>query len=288
MSLIVKNLCYTYADDTNFAVHAVNDVSFTAEQGEIIGIVGHTGSGKSSMAQLICGLLPGDGGEIHLGDYQLVGQKKLKAKELAKRVGMVFQYPEYQLFEETVWAELSYGPSNLGWQEQKINEEIGKLMKSLNMADDFLDRNPLQLSGGEKRKVALASVLIMNPQILVLDEPFVGLDCVSKNEFTSMLLQWQKTNNATILCISHDMDQLAVFCRRLLVMNHGRLVLDKPIAEAFAEREILREAGILQPVPKELLLNLHDLGCDVDTMPIDIEGACTAILDYFARGKQHG
>ncbi len=288
MSLIVKNLCYTYADDTDFAVHAVNDVSFTAEQGEIIGIVGHTGSGKSSMAQLICGLLPGDGGEIHLGDYQLVGQKKLKAKELAKRVGMVFQYPEYQLFEETVWAELSYGPSNLGWQEQKINEEIGKLMKSLNMADDFLDRNPLQLSGGEKRKVALASVLIMNPQILVLDEPFVGLDCVSKNEFTSMLLQWQKTNNATILCISHDMDQLAVFCRRLLVMNHGRLVLDKPIAEAFAEREILREAGILQPVPKELLLNLHDLGCDVDTMPIDIEGACTAILDYFARGKQHG
>lgn len=288
MSLIVKNLCYTYADDTDFAVHAVNDVSFTAEQGEIIGIVGHTGSGKSSMAQLICGLLPGDGGEIHLGDYQLVGQKKLKAKELAKRVGMVFQYPEYQLFEETVWAELSYGPSNLGWQEQKINEEIGKLMKSLNMADDFLDRNPLQLSGGEKRKVALASVLIMNPQILILDEPFVGLDCVSKNEFTSMLLQWQKTNNATILCISHDMDQLAVFCRRLLVMNHGRLVLDKPIAEAFAEREILREAGILQPVPKELLLNLHDLGCDVDTMPIDIEGACTAILDYFARGKQHG
>ena len=288
MSLTVKNLCYTYADDTDFAVHAVNDVSFTAEQGEIIGIVGHTGSGKSSMAQLICGLLPGDSGEIHLGDYQLVGQKKLKAKELAKRVGMVFQYPEYQLFEETVWAELSYGPSNLGWQEQKINEEIGKLMKSLNMADDFLDRNPLQLSGGEKRKVALASVLIMNPQILVLDEPFVGLDCVSKNEFTSMLLRWQKDNNATILCISHDMDQLAVFCRRLLVMNHGRLVLDKPIGEAFAEREILREAGILQPVPKELLLNLHDLGCDVNTMPIDIEGACAAILDYLARGKQHG
>ena len=288
MSLIVKNLCYTYADDTDFAVHAVNDVSFTAEQGEIIGIVGHTGSGKSSLAQLICGLLPGDSGEIHLGDYQLVGQKKLKAKELAKRIGMVFQYPEYQLFEETVWAELSYGPSNLGWQEQKINEEIGKLTKSLNMDDGFLDRNPLQLSGGEKRKVALASVLIMNPQILVLDEPFVGLDCVSKNEFTAMLLRWQKENNATILCISHDMDQLAVFCRRLLVMNHGKMVLDKPIVEAFAEREILRESGILQPVPKELLLHLSDCGCKIDTMPINIEGACGAVMDYLAGGKRHG
>ncbi|MGI5825375.1 MAG: ATP-binding cassette domain-containing protein [Bacillota bacterium] len=289
MSLTVKNLCYTYADDTDFAVHAVNDVSFTAADGEVIGIVGHTGSGKSSLAQLICGLLPGDSGEIHLGDYQLVGQKKLKAKELAKRIGMVFQYPEYQLFEETVWAELAYGPTNLGWQEAEINDEIVKLMKSLNMDDEFLDRNPLQLSGGEKRKVALASVLIMNPQILVLDEPFVGLDCVSKNEFTEMLLSWQQTNNATILCISHDMDQLAVFCQRLLVMNHGRLVLDKPIKEAFAEREILKEAGILQPVPKEMLLNMADLGCEIDTLPINITEACKAVLSYLKKaGERHG
>lgn len=289
MSLTVKNLCYTYADDTDFAVHAVNDVSFTVEQGEIVGIVGHTGSGKSSLAQLICGLLPGDSGEIWLGEYQLVGRKKLKARELAKRIGMVFQYPEYQLFEETVWDELAYGPKNLGWTEEKINQEIAKLMKSLDMDDEFLDRNPLQLSGGEKRKVALASVLIMSPKILFLDEPFVGLDCVSKNEFTDILLKWQKENQATILCISHDMDQLAVFCQRLLVMNHGRLVLDKPIKEAFAEREILAEAGILQPVPKELLLKLADLGCEIDTMPIEITEACEAVLAYLERaGEQHG
>jgi energy-coupling factor transport system ATP-binding protein len=289
MSLTVKNLCYTYADDTDFAVHAVNDVSFTVEQGEIVGIVGHTGSGKSSLAQLICGLLPGDSGEIWLGEYQLVGRKKLKARELAKRIGMVFQYPEYQLFEETVWDELAYGPKNLGWVEEKINQEIAKLMKSLDMDDEFLDRNPLQLSGGEKRKVALASVLIMSPKILFLDEPFVGLDCVSKNEFTDILLKWQKENQATILCISHDMDQLAVFCQRLLVMNHGRLVLDKPIKEAFAEREILAEAGILQPVPKELLLKLADLGCEIDTMPIEITEACEAVLAYLERaGEQHG
>lgn len=289
MSLVVKNLCYTYADDTDFAVTAVRDVSFSAEQGEIIGIVGHTGSGKSSLAQLICGLLPGDSGEIYLDDCQLVGQKKLRAKELAKRVGMVFQYPEYQLFEETVWRELSYGPTNLGWSEGKINQEIGKLMKRFDMDDDFLDRNPLQLSGGEKRKVALASVLIMNPRVLVLDEPFVGLDCVTKNDFTELLLDWQKNSAATILCISHDMDQLAAFCRRLLVMNHGRLVLDRPLEEAFAQRELLAEAGILQPTPKELLLRLADCGCDIDTMPVRVPEACQAVLDYLREaGERHG
>lgn len=289
MSLIVKNLCYTYADDTDFAVHAVKDVSFTVEQGEVVGIVGHTGSGKSSLAQLICGLLKGDTGEIHLGDYELVGQKKLKAQELAKRIGMVFQYPEYQLFEESVYKELAYGPTNLGLSENEINERIQALMHRLDMDGDFMTRNPLQLSGGEKRKVALASVLIMNPPILVLDEPFVGLDCVSKNEFTKMLLDWQKENNSTILCISHDMDQLAVFCNRLLVMNGGNLVLDKDIKSAFAEHDIMAEAGILQPVPKELLLKLKDLGCEIDTMPIDIDEACGAILDYLAkRGEQNG
>ena len=289
MSLTVKNLCYTYADDSEFAVHAVNDVSFTVERGEIVGIVGHTGSGKSSLAQLICGLLRGDSGEIDLEGYQLIGPKKLKVDELVKRVGMVFQYPEYQLFEETVRQELSYGPNNLGWPEAEINDKIQQLMHDLDMDDEFLSRNPLQLSGGEKRKVALASVLIMNPPVLVLDEPFVGLDCVSKNEFTKMLLEWQQEHNATILCISHDMDQLAVFCRRLLVMNQGRLVLDKPIREAFAERELLKDAGILQPVPKELLLNLADLGCDIDTMPICIDEACQAVLSYLEkRGENHG
>lgn len=289
MSLVVKNLCYTYADDTDFAVEAVKNVSFSAEQGEIIGIVGHTGSGKSSLAQLICGLLPGDSGEIHLDDYQLVGQKKIRAKDLAQRIGMVFQYPEYQLFEETVWQELSYGPTNLGWPEGKINQAIGKLMKRFDMDDDFLDRNPLQLSGGEKRKVALASVLIMNPRVLVLDEPFVGLDCVTKNDFTELLLDWQKNSDATILCISHDMDQLAVFCRRLLVMNHGRLVLDRPLEEAFARRELLAEAGILQPTPKELLLRLADCGCDIDTMPVRVPEACQAVLDYLSKaGERHG
>lgn len=289
MSLIVKNLCYTYADDTEFAVRAVKDVSFTVEQGETVGIVGHTGSGKSSLAQLICGLLRGDSGEIYLNDYELVAPKKLKAAELAKRIGMVFQYPEYQLFEESVYKELAYGPSNLGFSESEINERIQMLMHQLDMDGDFMTRNPLQLSGGEKRKVALASVLIMNPPVLVLDEPFVGLDCVSKNELTEMLSVWQRGNNSTILCISHDMDQLAVFCKRLLVMNGGSLVLDKDIESAFAENEILSEAGILQPVPKELLLRLESLGCVIDTMPINIEGACCSILDYLARrGEQNG
>ena len=153
MSLTVKNLCYTYADDSEFAVHAVNDVSFTVERGEIVGIVGHTGSGKSSLAQLICGLLRGDSGEIDLEGYQLIGPKKLKVDELVKRVGMVFQYPEYQLFEETVRQELSYGPNNLGWPEAEINDKIQQLMRDLDMDDEFLSRNPLQLSGGEKRKV---------------------------------------------------------------------------------------------------------------------------------------
>ncbi len=282
MALQAEHLHFTYSADTPWAVSAVNDVSFSIDDGEVVGLVGHTGSGKSSLAQLVCGLLQADSGSILLGDLQLVAKKRPKAVELARRVGMVFQYPEYQLFEETVAAEIAYGPGNLGWTEEMVRQRVQRIAARLKMSDSFLARNPMQLSGGEKRKVALASVLVMEPTLLVLDEPFVGLDSVAKNDFTELLLQWQQDNNASILCISHDMDQLALFCRRLLVMDHGSLVLDAPIEQAFDRQEVLKKAGILQPVPKELLLLLHRQDSTVDKMPITIPGASQAIIQWLA------
>ena len=283
MALRLEHVSYTYSADTPWAVTAINDVSFAVEQGEVVGIVGHTGSGKSSLAQLICGLIPADSGQIWLNDLQIVGVKKLKAVELVKRVGMVFQYPEHQLFEETVAAEISYGPTNLGWSPEQVKQGVFDIADMLGMPAEFLSRNPLQLSGGEKRKVTLASVLVMNPKILVLDEPFVGLDSVARQDFIATLLAWQKEHQATILCISHDMDQLAAFCQRLLVMQGGRLILDAPIQQAFAEQEILAKAGILLPVAKQLLLALQQHGWQLNVLPLTPAEAVQEIMAYCRR-----
>ena len=284
--LTVKDLVYTYGADSNQAVQAIDGISFSLTDGELVGLVGHTGSGKSTLAQLLCGLLKADGGEIQLDGLVISDKKQLKAKDLAQRIGMVFQYPEYQLFEETVQAELAYGPGNLGWSQGRIEQNIARIAADFRFDLEFLQRNPLALSGGEKRKVALASVLVMNPKLLILDEPFVGLDCVTKNEFTELLLHWQKQHQATVICISHDMDQLAAVCQRLLVLAHGRLVLDKPIGAAFAETEILAAAGILQPLPRQLLLALSKAGWDIDTAPITVEAAARAVVS--ALGKAGG
>jgi len=190
--LEVKNLCYTYAADSEMAVVAVDRVSFTLNDGEIVGLVGHTGSGKSTLAQLLAGLFPADSGSISLNGLTISDKKRLKAAKLASHIGMVFQYPEYQLFEETVAAELAYGPLNLGWKQAKVDQAVAKVAEQFHFSQEFLARNPLALSGGEKRKVALASVLIMQPQLLLLDEPFVGLDCGTRQEFTELLLAWQQ------------------------------------------------------------------------------------------------
>lgn len=277
MALRLQNVCCRYGGDGPLPVTAVQDINLEIGPGELVGLVGHTGSGKSTLAQLICGLVPADGGEIWLDDLCLTGRKRPKARELAQHVGMVFQYPEHQLFAETVAQELAYGPENLGWPPEKIEAAVRELARRLRLPERLLQTSPYQLSGGEKRKVALASVLIMQPPLLVLDEPFVGLDAVARQEFLQLLLRWQRERQSTIICISHDIDLLASFCQRLLALQAGRLRLDKPIRAAFDEVELLEECGVRLPLARQAVLACRAQGWELTADALTLAEAAAAI-----------
>lgn len=288
MALKMSGVCCTYGENDAWRAAAVRDISLTVERGEIVGIVGHTGSGKSTLAQLVCGLLPADCGEIWLEDLCLTAKKPPRASELIRRAGMVFQYPEHQLFAETVAGEIAYGPENLGWKPDEIQREVRRIAAELGIAEDMLAASPYQLSGGEKRKVALASVLILRPALLVLDEPFVGLDAVARQEFMDMLLKWREENDSTILCISHDIDQLATFCRRLLVLCRGELRLDMPVRQAFSQVELLRECGVELPLARRAVLELAARGWPVATDALTLAEAAAAIKAAAKGGDADG
>ena len=222
------------------------------------------------------GLITADGGEIWLDDICLTERKKPKAAVLVQHVGMVFQYPEHQLFAETVAQELAYGPENLGWPPEKIQQAVQELAGRLGLSGQ-LESSPYQLSGGEKRKVALASVLIMQPPLLLLDEPFVGLDALARQDFLQLLLTWQQANNSTIICISHDIDLLASFCQRLVVLQGGRLRLDKPVREAFNEVELLEQCGVRLPLARQAVLAAQARGWQVPADALTLAEAAQAL-----------
>ena len=284
MALRMSGVSCSYGENDTWRAAAVQDIDLTVERGEIVGIVGHTGSGKSTLAQLICGLLPADSGEIWLEDLCLTAKKPPRASELIRRAGMVFQYPEHQLFAETAADEIAYGPENLGRKPEEIERDVRRIADELGISEAMLAASPYQLSGGEKRKVALASVLILRPTVLVLDEPFVGLDAVARREFIDMLSKWRAENNSTILCISHDIDQLAAFCQRLLVLQQGHLKLDMPVRQAFSQVELLRECGVNLPLARQAVLELAARGWPVATDALTLEEAAAAIRAALPKG----
>lgn len=276
MILRMQGVGCTYGDDLTGLVTAVQNIDLNVEAGETVALVGHTGSGKSTLAQLMAGLLVADEGEIWLGDLCLTGKKLPKATDICRRVGMVFQYPEHQLFAETVREELAYGPENLGWPAEQIEREVAEIAAKMGLAD-LLEAGPYQLSGGEQRKVALASVLIMRPPLLILDEPFVGLDVSARQEFMRLLLAWQAENSAAIICISHDMDCLAEFCKRLVVLRQGQMLLDAPIREGFDRVDLLADCGIYEPLGRQAVRRLRAAGWDIDTSALTVDEAAAAI-----------
>ena len=284
MALRMSGVSCSYGENDAWRAAAVQDIDLTVERGEIVGIVGHTGSGKSTLAQLICGLLPADSGEIWLEDLCLTAKKPPRASELIRRAGMVFQYPEHQLFAETAADEIAYGPENLGRKPEEIERDVRRIADELGISEAMLAASPYQLSGGEKRKVALASVLILRPTVLVLDEPFVGLDAVARREFIDMLSKWRAENNSTILCISHDIDQLAAFCQRLLVLQQGHLKLDMPVRQAFSQVELLRECGVNLPLARRAVLEFAARGGQVATDALTLEEAAAAIRAALPKG----
>ena len=260
--LEVKNLDYIYSVGTPFEHKALDNVSFSVERGEFIGIIGHTGSGKSTLMQQLNGLLKPTSGQVLLDGEDIWSDKKL-TRQARFRVGLVFQYPEYQLFEETVYRDIAFGPKNMGLDEKEVDRRVREAAGFVGLTPEQLEVSPFDLSGGQKRRVAIAGVIAMEPEVLILDEPTAGLDPVGRAEILGNIEAYRRARNATIMMVSHSMEDVARLTDRLLVMNGSKLAMDAAPAQVFSHAEELVQMGLNIPQVTQVFLNLKKLGLDV-------------------------
>lgn len=260
--LEVKNLNYIYSAGTPFEHQALDNVNFSVNRGEFIGIIGHTGSGKSTLMQQLNGLLKPTSGQVLLDGQDIWSDKRL-TRQARFRVGLVFQYPEYQLFEETVYKDIAFGPKNMGLKPEEIDRRVREAAGFVGLTEKQLEVSPFDLSGGQKRRVAIAGVIAMEPEVLILDEPTAGLDPVGRAEILGNIEAYRKAKNATIMMVSHSMEDVARLTDRLLVMNGSKLAMDGTPAEVFTQAEELLEMGLNIPQVTQVFLHLRALGIDV-------------------------
>ena len=260
--LEVKNLNYIYSAGTPFEHKALDNVSFAVNRGEFIGIIGHTGSGKSTLMQQLNGLLKPTSGQVILDGTDIWSDKKL-TRQARFRVGLVFQYPEYQLFEETVYKDIAFGPKNMGLNAEEIDRRVREAAGFVGITEEQLQVSRFDLSGVQKRRVAIAGVIAMEPEVLILDEPTAGLDPVGRAGILKNIEQYRQAKNATIMMVSHSMEDVARLTDRLLVMNGAKLAMDAPPAEVFTHAGELVEMGLSIPQVTEVFLHLQKLGVDV-------------------------
>ena len=261
--LEIKNLTHTYGIGTPFQRSAVENVSFSIEEGEFLGVIGHTGSGKSTLIQHLNGLLRPTSGQILLEGKDIWAEPK-KIRAVRFQVGLVFQYPEYQLFEETVYKDIAYGPSNQGKTGDALNRSVREAARLVGVRDDQLEKSPFELSGGQKRRVALAGVLAMEPKVLVLDEPTAGLDPAGRENLMANIREYHRLKGATIVLVSHSMDEIARNADRILVMKSARILMSGTPSEVFARGEELLSAGLDVPQVTRIAMALHEKGVPVD------------------------
>ena len=260
--LEVKNLNYIYSAGTPFEHKALDNISFSVVPGEFIGIIGHTGSGKSTLMQQLNGLLKPTSGQVLLDGVDIWSDKKL-TRQARFRVGLVFQYPEYQLFEETVYRDIAFGPKNMGLDVKEIDRRVREAAGFVGLTPAQLEVSPFDLSGGQKRRVAIAGVIAMEPEVLILDEPTAGLDPVGRAEILGNIEAYRRARNATIMMVSHSMEDVARLTDRLLVMNGSKLAMDGTPAEVFTHAGELVEMGLNIPQVTQVFLHLQKLGLDV-------------------------
>ncbi len=260
--LEVKNLQHIYSAGTPFEHVALENVSFSAHRGEFVGIIGHTGSGKSTLMQHLNGLLKPTAGQILL-DGQDIWENKAATRTARFRVGLVFQYPEYQLFEETVYKDIAFGPKNMKLSKEEIDRRVREAAGFVGITEQQLEVSPFDLSGGQKRRVAIAGVIAMEPEILILDEPTAGLDPEGREEILRNIESYRQAKNATIMMVSHSMSDVARLAQRLLVMNESRLAMDGTPMEVFAHAQQLMDMGLDIPEVTRLFLRLQQLGLPV-------------------------
>ena len=283
MSIRVENLVHIYDKGMPSEQLALDNISFTAEDGQMVGIIGHTGSGKSTLLQHLNGLLKPDSGEIVIGDTDITGPG-VSMVQIRKKIGLVFQNPEYQLFEETVAKDVAFGPKNLGLSQEEINERVREAIQLVGLDfEEIKDRSPFDLSGGQKRRVAIAGVVAMRPEVLILDEPTAGLDPKAHKDVLDMVEEvHRRTENITIL-VSHNMADIARLCDKIIVIDSGKLVAAGTPYEVFSKKDELRAVGLELPPVTKFTENLRERGVELDSTLLNIDEAADQIAAYLKR-----
>lgn len=284
--LSVHNLIYGYSKGTPFETGALKGVSLDFEQGEIVAVIGHTGSGKSTLLQHLNGLLKSDSGEV-LFEGKDIHSSKETLRNCRFNVGLCFQYPEQQLFESTVYADIAFGPKNMGLSEDEIKNRVYESISYVGLTEDYLEKSPFDLSGGEKRRVAIAGILSMKPKVLILDEPTAGLDPVGKNNLLQLIKDYNQKTGSTIIFVSHNMDDVAVVADRVIVMNKGKVEISGTIEEVYSQGEKLASLGLDVPEITTVFLSLKKAGFDLGETAYTVDGAVKAITEYL-KGENDG
>ena len=287
MSIVIEHLNYVYMQGGPYETKALDDVSLTIHDGEFVGLIGHTGSGKSTLVQHLNGLILPTSGQITVDGMDLA-DKNTDKRAIRRRVGLVFQYPENQLFEETVAKDIAFGPKNLGLDEAEIDRRVRTAMRRVALDYDKLSqRSVFELSGGQMRRVAIAGVLAMEPKTLVLDEPCAGLDPKGREEILGLISDLHRESGATIVMVSHSMDDVAALAERVIVMNHGKVAMDGAPREVFSRGEELRAIGLDVPQAVELAQKLREKGFDVPEGIYKIEEVRAAVEAIVGKGGRH-
>ncbi|WP_294341417.1 energy-coupling factor transporter ATPase [uncultured Clostridium sp.] len=279
MSIKIENLNHVYMPNSPFEKVALKNINIEIENGEFIALIGHTGSGKSTLIQHINGLLKPTSGSLYIDNNEL-GSKEVSLSDIRKKVGLVFQYPEYQLFEETVEKDIAYGPKNIGIdKEDEINDLVKKSMEIVGLDyERYRNKSPFELSGGEKRRVAIAGIVAMEPSVLILDEPTAGLDPIGRDEILNRIKELHDKYNMTIIIVSHSMEDVARFAQRIIVMNNGSIELDGSCSEVFRQVDLLERLGLAVPEVKYLQMRLKEAGFNISDEIYTIEEAKKEIL----------
>ena len=278
-----KNLTYTYGAGTPFSKTAIEDVNIAIKKGEFIGLIGHTGSGKSTLIQQLNGLLRPTSGTVLLNGKD-IWEKKKEIRKVRFQVGMVFQYPEYQLFEDTVIKDIGFGPRNMGLSQDEVNQRVMQAVDFVGLDHALLEKSPFDLSGGEKRRAAIAGVIAMDPDVLVLDEPTAGLDPQGRDHLLSQIKAYHKQRQNTVILVSHSMEDIARVADRVLVMNESKVFLFDETAKVFSHAKELEQIGLRVPQVTKIMMKLHENGYPVDPAVFTLEQAVKEILPLVQRG----
>ena len=286
MSIKIENLKHVYMPKSPFEKMALNNINLEIKDEEFVALIGHTGSGKSTLIQHLNGLLKGTEGKIIVDDIDL-SDKKTKLSDIRKKVGLVFQYPEYQLFEETIEKDIEFGPRNMGLEQDAITTRVKKSMEMVGLDyEEYKDISPFELSGGQKRRVAIAGVIAMEPKILILDEPTAGLDPKGRDDILAQIKILHDNYNMTIILVSHSMEDVARIASRVIVMNNGDIALDGTVSEVFKQIDILEKIGLGVPQVTYMINRLRDRGFDISDDIFTIEDAKEALLKILKKKEK--